>query len=112
MFALTSYREHLEQLHDDAESRLDHVLDGLPVRPEIEPLVIEGEPAEVLADMTDELGLLVLGSRGYGPLRRVLLGSVSNALLDHASCPVMVVPRGVERAFGAPILHTRPARSH
>jgi nucleotide-binding universal stress UspA family protein len=112
MFAFTSYRRHLEQLREDAESRLHEVLDGLPVRPQIEPLVFEGEPTGVLADMTDELGLLVVGSRGYGPLRRVLLGSVSDALLERAACPAMIVPRGVERAFGAPVLHARAAHSH
>jgi nucleotide-binding universal stress UspA family protein len=38
--------------------------------------------------------LLVCGSRGYGPVRRVLLGTVSSALLRQASVPVLVVPRG------------------
>jgi hypothetical protein len=37
--------------------------------------------------------LLVLGSRGYGPVRRVLLGSVSGELVRGAACPVLVVPR-------------------
>jgi nucleotide-binding universal stress UspA family protein len=34
-----------------------------------------------------------MGSRGYGPLRRVLLGSVSSHVMRHAHCPVVVVPR-------------------
>jgi nucleotide-binding universal stress UspA family protein len=112
MFAFTSYHEHLEQLRADSRSRLVDVLDGLSLRPGMEPLVVEGEPAEVLTEHAAELGLLVVGSRGYGPLRRVLLGSVSDALLERAACPVMIVPRGVERAFGACVLHARPARSH
>lgn len=37
--------------------------------------------------------LLVAGSRGYGPVLRVLLGSVSTHLAHHAPCPVLVVPR-------------------
>jgi hypothetical protein len=73
---------------------------------------LDGEPAEVLAEQTRELGLLVMGSRGYGPLRRVLLGSVSDAILDRADCPVMIVPRGVQRSYGSAILHARPSRSH
>ncbi len=40
--------------------------------------------------------ILVVGSRGYGPLRRVLLGSVSTQLVKSAPCPVLVVPRGTE----------------
>ena len=42
--------------------------------------------------------LLVCGSRGYGPVRRVLLGTVSAALLRQASVPVLVVPRGDDAA--------------
>jgi nucleotide-binding universal stress UspA family protein len=112
MFAFTSYHEHLEQLHAECRSRLVEVLEGLPVQPEMEPLVVEGEPTAVLTAHAAELGLLVVGSRGYGPLRQVLLGGVTRALLDGVACPVMIVPRGVQRAFGASILHTRPAHSH
>jgi nucleotide-binding universal stress UspA family protein len=111
MFAFTSYHEHVEQLRAECRSRLVEVLDGLPVHPATEPLVVEGEPAEVLMEHAPELGLLVVGSRGFGPLRRVLLGSVSDALLERAACPVMIVPRGVQRAFGAPILHGRATHS-
>jgi universal stress protein family protein len=35
----------------------------------------------------------VLGSRGFGPLRRIVLGSVSTKVLRSAACPVLVVPR-------------------
>jgi nucleotide-binding universal stress UspA family protein len=97
MFALTSYHEHLARLDDQRREHLIEAIDALPVHLQSNPLVIEGEPAEVLVDHTSELGLLVVGSRGYGPLRRVLLGSVSDALLERAACPVMVVPRGVQR---------------
>ncbi len=54
-----------------------------------------GDPADVLVDLTQHLDLLVCGSRGYGPLRAVLLGSVSRRGVDDARCPVIVVPRGV-----------------
>lgn len=43
-------------------------------------------------------GLLIAGSRGLGPLKHLLLGSVSEALVHHAACPVLVV-RGGERAW-------------
>jgi nucleotide-binding universal stress UspA family protein len=45
-----------------------------------------------------DVDLLVCGSRGYGPVRSVLAGSVSRHLVDHAPCPVMVVPRGARPA--------------
>ncbi len=86
-----------DRLHDQRRSQLNEALRALPVHPETESIVTAGEPTEVLSDCSRELGLLVLGSRGYGPLRRVLLGSVSNGVLGRAACPVMIVPRGTER---------------
>jgi len=110
--AFVSYHEHLDRLSDECRSRLLDAIDALPVQPDSEALVIDGEPHEALAEHSRALGLLVVGSRGYGPLRRVLLGGVSEALLDRAQCPLMIVPRSVDRPYGATILHARPARSH
>jgi nucleotide-binding universal stress UspA family protein len=57
--------------------------------------VLSGQPGPALADACDEIGadLVVAGSRGYGPLARVFLGSVSTQLMHKAPCPVLVVPR-------------------
>ena len=56
--------------------------------------LLEGPVVDALADLRpDDADLLVCGSRGYGPARRVLLGGVSARLLRHARIPVMVVPR-------------------
>lgn len=52
-----------------------------------------GDPASELVQASSELDLLVLGSRGRGPLRSVLLGSVSDATLTGSKAPVLVVPR-------------------
>jgi nucleotide-binding universal stress UspA family protein len=54
--------------------------------------------------------LLVLGSRGFGPARRVLLRSVSSEIVRLAPCPVMVVPRSVEfdSSAGALGAHDEP----
>jgi nucleotide-binding universal stress UspA family protein len=62
--------------------------------------ILEGDPAQRLVERSADLALLVLGSRGYGPLRTVLLGSVSAGVARMAACPVLVVPSGVE-----PIAH-------
>jgi nucleotide-binding universal stress UspA family protein len=56
--------------------------------------LLDGDAASELAAASAALDLLVLGSRGYGPVRSVLLGSVSRALARSAACPVVVVPRG------------------
>ena len=59
-----------------------------------EPVLRQGKEAGELALEASGLDLLVVGSRGYGPLRRALLGSVSTELVGTAPCPVVVVPRG------------------
>jgi nucleotide-binding universal stress UspA family protein len=60
---------------------------------QVEGLVIDGKPAGVLVDASREADLLVMGSRGYGPLQAVLLGSVSHYVVHRASCPVVIYPR-------------------
>lgn len=56
---------------------------------------LEGLPGLALAEACEKDGidLVVAGSRGYGPVLRVLLGSVSTQLLHKAPCPALVVPR-------------------
>jgi nucleotide-binding universal stress UspA family protein len=55
---------------------------------------LDGDPeTELLKACEDEVDLLVLGSRGYGPLARALMGSVSRKVVHRAPCPVMVVRR-------------------
>jgi len=56
---------------------------------------LSGTPGAAVAEACEEVGadLLVAGSRGYGPVLRVLLGSVSTQLMHQAPCPVLVVPR-------------------
>ena len=57
--------------------------------------VIRGRAASVLvqAAETSRAELIVVGSRGLGPVRTMLLGSISAEVVDHAPCPVLVVRR-------------------
>ena len=64
--------------------------DGLDV--EVDILV--NEPADGLVAASEQVDLLVMGSRGLGPKRAVVLGSVSRKVVDRAACPVLVLPRG------------------
>jgi anti-anti-sigma factor len=61
-----------------------------------EAKALHGDPAECLADVADEerAEMIVVGSRGLGAFKTVFLGSVSNALIGVARCPVLVVPPG------------------
>src|SRR5215213_8045779 len=53
----------------------------------------EGRADEEIVEVAEEIGagLIVLGSRGHGRLRRALMGSVSDAVVRHAHCPVTIV---------------------
>ncbi|MEY9214531.1 universal stress protein [Thermobifida halotolerans] len=57
----------------------------------VEEEVLPGHPAEVLIDESEYADLVVVGSRGRGGFTGMLLGSVSQTLLSHSHCPVMVV---------------------
>ena len=56
-----------------------------------------GAPGRILAGHCEGVDLMLLGSRGYGPYRAVLLGGVSHVVVGEASCPVVVLPRGARR---------------
>jgi nucleotide-binding universal stress UspA family protein len=86
----------------EAEKELRRVVSALGDDVPIEADAYIGrDPADVIIDISDAVDLLVLGSRGYGPLRAVLLGSVSRRVTAEAYCPVIVLPRGVEAALEA-----------
>ncbi len=60
----------------------------------VEAEAIYGVPNEDLASFSKAVDLLVVGSRGYGPARRLIEGSTSRYLLAHSRAPLLVLPRG------------------
>ncbi|HWH10957.1 MAG TPA: universal stress protein [Solirubrobacteraceae bacterium] len=76
----------LEEERQHAADRL-HALEG------VDASAVYGAPFEELAAFGDQVDLLVVGSRSYGPLKRLVLGSTSAHLTRHAHCALLVIPR-------------------
>jgi len=78
----------------DLQQALHDAVAGLPDELRALPIYERGDPARVVLEQA-EMGvdLLVLGSRGRGPVGSVLLGSTSSAVIASSPCPVVVVPR-------------------
>jgi nucleotide-binding universal stress UspA family protein len=75
------------QLLADALTGWEEKYPGLDVR----SVVVGGPPVKVLTEASRGARLIVVGARGIGGIRGMLLGSVSRALLHHAACPIAVV---------------------
>jgi nucleotide-binding universal stress UspA family protein len=79
---------------DEATAALEHTARalGAPVETRVE----RGAPGAVLCELADALGadVVVVGSRGRGAIRRLVLGSVSSYVVHNAPCPVLVVRAG------------------
>jgi len=90
---------------DEADGVLREALSALPPGVGVQLDLSAGEPVDGLLVASQQLDLLVLGSRASGPPRAVRLGGVSRALVDRAACPVIVVPRAASpRSDDAPVL--------
>jgi nucleotide-binding universal stress UspA family protein len=74
------------RLLEDARGRIAALGD-------VEPHAAYGQPAEELARYSESLDLLIVGSRGYGPIGRLIHGSTSQQLAHSARCPLLVLTR-------------------
>lgn len=83
-------RAHAEQHLMDTRHAL-----GLP---DAEAIVVEGDAGRALCELAEELGatVMVAGTRGRGGLKRAVLGSVSDHLVRHAPCPIVITGPGDE----------------
>ena len=85
---------YVSQPKQDALDLLERFVADLDVREpavDVRTSVEEGNPAKVLIERSVEADLVVVGSRGHGGFKGMLLGSVSQHLVAHAECPVVVV---------------------
>jgi nucleotide-binding universal stress UspA family protein len=84
------------EIGDAARTELDRVVDAAVAEldvppPEVLRSVVPGPAVMALIDAAEAADLLVVGSHGRTGLRRLVLGSVANACIQHAPCPVVVI---------------------
>ncbi|MGW4209290.1 universal stress protein [Lentzea sp. NPDC004789] len=79
-----------QELEAVARKALDAAVEGFD-GVDIRPVLVEGDPRDVLVEASQEAELLVVGNRGHGTIVGAILGSVSSYCVHHASCPVVVV---------------------
>jgi nucleotide-binding universal stress UspA family protein len=104
-FPAAHYAE-IHEHHKQFEKLLPEIAESINItehgsKLKIETQVIEGEPKEVIVDEAEkwEADLIILGSHGYGNIKKFLLGSVAQAVAAHAPCSVEIIrqKKSVER---------------
>jgi nucleotide-binding universal stress UspA family protein len=78
--------ETIDAMLQEATSRMQAL-------PDVDARAVYGLAGEELASFSDEVDLLIVGSRGYGPVKRLVLGSTSDYLQRHVRCSLLVLPR-------------------
>lgn len=94
-----------EQSQSIVNAAVAKLRDAVPQSVSLTGEILNGPPREVILEEADRWNadLIVMGSHGYGPWQRLLLGSVSQAVVSHANCSVEVVhrPRSNDNAKAA-----------
>jgi len=78
---------------DAAQAETDQVVAALNAKPaSVTVTSVHGLPADELVKASEGADMVVLGRRGMGGFARLLMGSVSSQVAQHAACPVLIVP--------------------
>lgn len=90
---LDSVRKHQEEISKKVLLRAKAICDGKHL--EIETMVALGDPRDAICEAVEKLhaDFLIIGSHGYGALKRAFLGSVSDYCAHNAKCPVVIVKK-------------------
>ncbi len=86
-----------QAVREGVEAKIARAEDFVGKDVEITTIVKKALASDLLVEESSGFDLLILGSRGYGPVRRVLLGSVSSSVVRRAYCPVLIMPRSDDR---------------
>jgi nucleotide-binding universal stress UspA family protein len=95
--------KYVKREAEDAQAEVDQIVSELAETVPCRGEVVTGDPGRCLRTAAAGADLLVVGSRGYGPVKGVLLGSVSGALVRSGGIPLLVTPRSVTAAVPQPI---------
>ncbi|MGO9319501.1 MAG: universal stress protein [Solirubrobacteraceae bacterium] len=87
-------------LGESIDAMLQQASGRMEALDDVEGHAVYGLAGEELAKLGDEVDILITGSRGYGPVRRLVLGSTSGYLQRHARCPLLVLPRAPQMVSG------------
>ncbi|MCD4548998.1 universal stress protein [Schaalia sp. lx-260] len=83
-------RALLDDIRQSLSQAVDAACDGKDMK--VARHVLDGSPASLLIEFSTAVDLIVVGTRGRGGFAGVLLGSTSQTVLHHSTCPVMIVP--------------------
>ena len=84
--------EDLKKMAAEVLARAADRMKKLDSTVEVDTRLIQGHPGEALIDASRDARLLIVGSRGLGGFKGMVLGSVSNSVAHHARCPVVILP--------------------
>jgi nucleotide-binding universal stress UspA family protein len=79
----------------DLHQVVEEVRAEVPGAPDVAEVTVVGDPSSVLVGASRQADLLVVGTRGGGPLVDLVMGSVASDCVRHSACPVVVIPPGL-----------------
>jgi len=92
----TAYTYEWTDLAERDRTAVEEQMEGVVAELDVDASAstVSGSAAKELTELSRRVDLMVVGSRRWGPARRLLLGSTADHLAGHSACPLLVLPRG------------------